>query len=49
MSAIGNFDYREYMDAIKEQLAALEKEEVTEENQKHLMEEMRKLSFLIVI
>ena len=48
LSAIGNFDYREYMDAIKEQLAALEKEEVTEENQKHLMEEMRKLSFLIV-
>ena len=48
LSAIGNFDYREYMDAIKERLAVLEKEEVTEENQKHVMEEMRKLSFLIV-
>ena len=48
LSAMGNFDYREYLDAIKEQLAVLEKEEVTEENQKHVMEEMRKLSFLIV-
>ena len=48
LSAIGNFDYREYMDAIKEQLAVLGKEKVTEENQKHVMEEMRKLSFLIV-
>ncbi len=48
LTAIGNFDYREYLDAIKDQLSTLRKEATTEENQKHIMEEMRELSALIV-
>ena len=48
LSAMGNFDYREYLDAMKAQLAVLEKETLTEENRKHVIEEMRKLSSLII-
>lgn len=48
LSAIGNFDYRAYLDAIKEQLSVLRKEKLIEENQKHVMEEIRELSALIV-
>lgn len=43
-----SFDYRNYLDALKERLAELKDETVTEENQKHVMEELRKLSFLIL-
>ncbi|MGL5437051.1 MAG: TRM11 family SAM-dependent methyltransferase [Lachnospiraceae bacterium] len=48
LTAIGSFDYREFLDAIKEQLSMLRNETTTEENQKHIMEEMRELSTLIV-
>lgn len=48
LSAIGSFDYSAFLDAIKEQLFALRKEKVTEESQKHVMEEIRELSALIV-
>ncbi len=48
LSAIGKFDYRQYLNQLKERLETLNKEEVTTENQKHLMEEMRELSSLIV-
>ncbi|MGL5436186.1 MAG: hypothetical protein ACRDBO_12440, partial [Lachnospiraceae bacterium] len=48
LAAIGSFDYRAFLDEIKEQLSALRKENMTEENQKHIMEEMRELSDLIV-
>lgn len=48
LSAMENFDYREYLDALKARLAELKDETVTEENQKHVMEELRKLSFLIL-
>lgn len=48
LSAISSLDYREYLDAVKEQLSSLQNETVTAENQKHLMEEMRELSSLIV-
>ncbi len=48
LTAIGNLDYREYLDAIKNQLERLRKAKATTENQKHLMEELRELSSLIV-
>lgn len=48
LSAMESFDYRNYLDALKERLAELKDETVTEENQKHVMEELRKLSFLIL-
>ena len=48
LSAIGSFDYSQYLEALKERLEVLNQEEVTIENQKHLMEEMRELSSLIV-
>lgn len=48
LSAISNFDYREYLDGFKERLELLRVSEVTAENEKHLMEEMRELSSLIV-
>ncbi len=48
LSAIGSFDYSPYLEALKERLEILNQEEVTIENQKHLMEEMRELSSLIV-
>lgn len=48
LSAISNFDYRKYMDSFKERLESLGSMQVTQENQKHHMEEMRELSSLIV-
>ena len=45
---MGNFDYEEYVQDLKECLEELQKTEVTAENQKHLAEEMRELSSLIV-
>ncbi|WP_343209391.1 TRM11 family SAM-dependent methyltransferase [Anaerolentibacter hominis] len=47
LAALGHFDYGEYLDAIKDRLTALKKEPMTEENQKHVMEEMRELSALV--
>ena len=48
LSAIGNFNYSAYLEELKAQLALLGKLEVTQENRKHLMEEMRELSALVV-
>lgn len=48
LAAMGNFDYEEYVQDLKECLEELQKTEVTAENQKHLAEEMRELSSLIV-
>lgn len=48
LTAMGNFDYEEYVQDLKECLEELQKTEVTAENQKHLAEEMRELSSLIV-
>lgn len=49
LTAIGNLDYREYLQAFKERLEALSKAEVTEENRKHVTEEIRQLSSLVVV
>lgn len=46
--AIGNFDYREQLDELKRLMDFLSKAEITEENQKHYIEEMRELSSLVV-
>lgn len=48
LSAIGKFDYREYMDKLKSRLKLLSGLQVTEENQKHHLEEMRELSALVI-
>jgi len=48
LSAVGRFDYDDYRDDIKEQLEILKTVELTRENEKHITEEMRQLSALIV-
>lgn len=48
LQAIKAFDYREYLPSIKEQLEWLSTRELTEENKKHIGEEMRGLSELIL-
>jgi len=48
LSAVGKFDYHIYQEDIKEQLEILKTAELTRENEKHIMEEMRELSSLIV-
>lgn len=48
LSAIGNFDYRDYLPELKDCMEKLSAGEVTEENKKHHMEEMRELSSLIL-
>lgn len=48
LSAIGKLDYSEYLESLKERLEFLNQEEMTIENQKHLMEEMRELTILII-
>ena len=48
LSAIGSFNYSAYLEELKEQLCLLGKMEETQENRKHLMEEMRELSALVV-
>lgn len=48
LSAIGNFDYRNYTDRLKERLELLNGVQVAEENLKHHMEETRELSALII-
>lgn len=46
--AIKNFDYRDYMPFFKERLDQLSKEEPAPENVKHITEEIRQLSSMIV-
>lgn len=48
LSAIGKFNYDIYLDDIKEQLEFLKTVELTTENEKHITEEIRELSALIV-
>lgn len=48
LAALGSLDYRGYTKDIKQQLEQLRKAEVTPENQKHITEEIRELSALIV-
>lgn len=48
LAAVGCLDYREYTGDIKRRLEQLGKAEVTPENQKHIAEEIRELSALIV-
>lgn len=48
LNAIKNFDYREYLETFKVRLDELAKAEVTPETQKHITEEIRELSSMIV-
>lgn len=48
LMAIKNFDYREYLQTFKKRLAQLTETAVADENQKHVMEEIRELNALVV-
>lgn len=48
LQAIKNLDYREYEEAFKEHLEQLSKAELNQDSQKHIMEEIRELTALIV-
>ncbi len=48
LTAMKNFDYRAYMDSLNQHLEEMSREEVTPDNEKHHMEELRELSALIV-
>lgn len=48
LAAMGRFSCEEYLDEMKAHLEQLKNTEVTEENRKHVMEEMRELSNLVV-
>ncbi|MFV0363838.1 MAG: methyltransferase domain-containing protein [Suipraeoptans sp.] len=48
LNAMGNLDYSNYIDDFKEKLTELQKEEITQENKKHISEEMSELSKLII-
>lgn len=48
LAAMANFDYTEYLNPIKKRLELLSKEEVSAENRKHVTEEIRELSSLII-
>ncbi|MDO5520011.1 MAG: methyltransferase [bacterium] len=48
LTAIKEFDYREYVEEFKERLEELSKITLTDENKKHITEEMRALSDLVV-
>ncbi len=48
LSALGNFNYHTYKEELKEQLELLKHLELTSENEKHVMEEMRELSTLVI-
>lgn len=48
LTAIGHFDYAPYVERLKAHLDTLQKEEITEENRKHISEEMHALTELIV-
>ncbi len=49
LTALKEFDYREYLPELKIKLDLLSKEELTEENKKHITEEMKGLSDLIIL
>lgn len=48
LKALQSFDYRNYIDRLKERIDTLTNVTLTEENKKHITEEMRALSELIV-
>ncbi len=48
LSAVGSFDYHAYQEELKVQLECLKTTQLTAENEKHVMEEMRELSTLII-
>lgn len=48
LSAMEHFDYRDYVDRLKERLELLSRQQVTVENEKHIREELRELSALII-
>ncbi len=48
LTAIKEFDYRDYVEEFKERLLELSKTPVTEENKKHISEEIRALNDLVV-
>ncbi len=48
LSAMGSFNYHDYLDDIKKQLEQLKAIELTIENEKHISEELRELSNLII-
>lgn len=49
LTAIAEYDYREYLDAFKARIEELNSEEVTVENSKHNAEEIRALTNLVVM
>lgn len=48
LTAMKNFDYRAYLEKLKKHLEGMRREEVTLEQEKHHMEELRELSSLVV-
>lgn len=48
LSAIGKFDYSEYLPELKERREVLDASEVTDESRKHVEEELRELSSLVI-
>lgn len=49
LTALKALDYREYLPSLKERLKRLSEEEITIENQKHVAEESRAISDLIIM
>lgn len=49
LTAMKSLDYRAHLDALKERLKILDSSLVAEEDEKHVMEEMRELTALIVM
>lgn len=49
LTAMGNFDYREYLPVLKRRLEELSKAEITGEHNKHITEEIRQMSSLVVL
>lgn len=49
LTALKALDYREYLPQLKQKLKQLSKEELTEENKKHIAEESRVISDLIIM
>ena len=49
LTALKEFDYRDYIEPLKKRLEELSREEVTVETKKHIQEEMRGISDLIVM
>lgn len=48
LTSIKNFDYREYLQNFKDRLSELADTHMTDENKKHVMEEIRELNALVV-